>query len=1500
MRALLPVYCLLCLWRCAESADECNLSQHNCDNNATCTDTISSFTCACNSPYTGDGLICLFIQYIFYDSVTDLPVHTMVAGETVPFSAVNGTNINIEARVHGQYAHLVDSVRLTYTSPFTNYTRVENFVPWAMWGNSGTNQFYSGTFLQYGESPTFKVELYDGPGGSGSLLFTEETNAYVGTPTPAPIVVVSTALSIDYGALCGSGSMSALTTNFEQALATVEAWKSARLSEGADAETVQATADEEVEKINLYVLQVCIPQLSLSSDKEEAAVMVFQTALKNLKDQKSASTTSSEAMADIQTEGGNFLNHLNGITDLLAPVLSETGTEKVTFEVPGGGLTGTVGLVPSDGSPMEVESPSASVRIELPSPLGVGDPLGEQGGVGGYVNPWPEVRGAIPVVNRLSAPPRYILLLQSLVSPVPFAGERTREGGFVMGRMVGEFFRLASRESSRVVSQSRVPLFQPDRLGVQGERSTRRRRLGVSADEAGGSAGLMTLTVEYPKETAQTSLIESLELEFPQVVALKGGEWIRECAQLDVQNEIWTSAGCESPNINADLSSAVCTCILRTLDTVIVLALRYIPPEKLTPTSVSNDGAILPDNNVEDPFANGFQWLLTSSGLFMVMLLLAVASSEAQERADFPTLKIASSGKQGKGLWQGKGQEKNVENPEGGTGVDSLAGGGIVEIIKDSLHFTRLKQHFNPRRVIAFRTARQKNKEEKGGEGKESGKQCCPSNFLVRVCRRLFLQEMTLGVRDLHHLRQAIELQKLQARMERLAYDARVNDKYRFATRQHQLWARMDAILTSVNSEMGVAFSVQEVKSGLRRLAPLGRGGGLSRPLQQNQKSKSKTPRPKSRLQVAPFDMGDGWSEKEDEEGDGDLHDRSPTAGAWGGFSPVPLRDRDEEVDSFRGVGRRPSFFSSFFVGLAKDRNNDREAQEDKSEEEEVDAGDSEFGQFSDEGERSPLSPRKTYQEKGFFASLFSSPFKGRHNRQTRRANKIEDEKQAKEGERMESRRASAADSLAGGPNGGPTVEVEELFTPAHRQGLFFTQEPEFGMSPGGDLPSPSDDGEPSPTFSGFSGCPVVPQAATAPLSLQKNTRSPRSKSASKKKRDKGEGERGRPSQSLPPLTRMYSPTAGEANENAEGREGVVVVEGDEGSPVWSLFSVAAPIRDRPRSGSESLLGSPTATRHMHEDPARFRDAPNPRLKVGGLDMDCDGSPDGSDCEGDSLSPPTRKTEKGLNMSLGRQLGSAPPETVGGWKRRGGRSRGEAPMAIVAPFDVSRSGIVPLRCQWAMLPFHTLLWNSCIKSHPVLRLFNGRLASSVFVLSPRSDCLVFFSRISFSWWFLFVLHGYVLLDEVDANLQSSRPVTYMTAPDSLALPSHSDLQRLSPPAFLKAAIAHVVGLLIVSVCVRGLVASVWASEETCGRVPQSAFIPTDPGGGRKGNSTKEEKSAPSHSTALRGAESQLDRNVAEGSSTRRLYYSFGPEMSASAPRVVLHKGECVHLYMQVR
>ena len=51
--------------------NECNLGYHNCDDNATCSDTIGSFTCVCDLGYSGDGVTCkseLLLSLIFHST----------------------------------------------------------------------------------------------------------------------------------------------------------------------------------------------------------------------------------------------------------------------------------------------------------------------------------------------------------------------------------------------------------------------------------------------------------------------------------------------------------------------------------------------------------------------------------------------------------------------------------------------------------------------------------------------------------------------------------------------------------------------------------------------------------------------------------------------------------------------------------------------------------------------------------------------------------------------------------------------------------------------------------------------------------------------------------------------------------------------------------------------------------------------------------------------------------------------------------------------------------------------------------------------------------------------------------------------------------------------------------------------------------------------------------------------------------------------------------------
>jgi len=49
--------------------NECVLKTHNCDSNATCTNTQGSFTCKCNDGYYGSGVTCSgnkFFLFLFF------------------------------------------------------------------------------------------------------------------------------------------------------------------------------------------------------------------------------------------------------------------------------------------------------------------------------------------------------------------------------------------------------------------------------------------------------------------------------------------------------------------------------------------------------------------------------------------------------------------------------------------------------------------------------------------------------------------------------------------------------------------------------------------------------------------------------------------------------------------------------------------------------------------------------------------------------------------------------------------------------------------------------------------------------------------------------------------------------------------------------------------------------------------------------------------------------------------------------------------------------------------------------------------------------------------------------------------------------------------------------------------------------------------------------------------------------------------------------------------
>ena len=79
MESSCPLYPLLCI-----DIDECELGFDDCNENATCTDTLGSFSCACNPGFEGDGLNCtsnpMIMQFCNYIPNSQLRLKTRLYG----------------------------------------------------------------------------------------------------------------------------------------------------------------------------------------------------------------------------------------------------------------------------------------------------------------------------------------------------------------------------------------------------------------------------------------------------------------------------------------------------------------------------------------------------------------------------------------------------------------------------------------------------------------------------------------------------------------------------------------------------------------------------------------------------------------------------------------------------------------------------------------------------------------------------------------------------------------------------------------------------------------------------------------------------------------------------------------------------------------------------------------------------------------------------------------------------------------------------------------------------------------------------------------------------------------------------------------------------------------------------------------------------------------------------------------------------------------------------
>ncbi len=78
--------------------DECVSGVHNCHSSASCTNTVGSYNCLCNQPYTGDGKTCNLVAGKYF---TLFPFSFKV--NPIPFYSVNNFDYILKCDSYDKY-----------------------------------------------------------------------------------------------------------------------------------------------------------------------------------------------------------------------------------------------------------------------------------------------------------------------------------------------------------------------------------------------------------------------------------------------------------------------------------------------------------------------------------------------------------------------------------------------------------------------------------------------------------------------------------------------------------------------------------------------------------------------------------------------------------------------------------------------------------------------------------------------------------------------------------------------------------------------------------------------------------------------------------------------------------------------------------------------------------------------------------------------------------------------------------------------------------------------------------------------------------------------------------------------------------------------------------------------------------------------------------------------------------------------------------------------------
>uniref|UniRef100_A0A0G4I9M8 EGF-like domain-containing protein n=1 Tax=Chromera velia CCMP2878 TaxID=1169474 RepID=A0A0G4I9M8_9ALVE len=1310
--------------------DQCTLGTHNCDANGACTDASHSFTCACNTGYSGDGVTCTT------EDQCTLGTHNCDANGACTDASHSFTcACNTGYSGDGVTCTTEDQCALGTHNCDANGACTDASHSFTCACNTG----YSGDGVTCTNIDECTTSVHDchanatctDSGGSFSCAC---TTGFSGTGVVCNDIDECTT-SVDN---CDTGGATCTNTAGTFTCAC---------NSGYSGDGLTCTNVDEC-SLNIH-----------NCDTSANCTDTTASFSCSCNDGYSGDGVACSADGAIGDAGGTDVTEtLNKLGDGLAAVLGDTGTATVTS----GQTSITVQNAPDGTTVLSASSPESELTLTMPD-------------------------GSSPVVARQNGQ-----VIGSGRIPVSTGSSRS-SGGRSNVRLLQESAASGSSDGLEGVSVKELL-------------------------EKTGAAGILSLLKLYPSDSSQAFMIQSLESLHRSELGISGGEWIRECVQMDMQNEEWTSAGCYGPKVESGGEKALCTCELRTLETTVMLAVRYIPPPKNTPVSVTSVSGTMTEEKGE--LDEKTAWLFISLSIILFLFLSGIGCARLIERKDLPPLEFDAP----KTLWASflrtigldptakrrtSFQPKNLKEMEREVNASfetsKISSKIDMDLLRKSVHFVRLKLYFSPRRVCAFQAAvaaaaairRQRLKRWKTF-GWILGFPI--PVFISRCWHRVTLREKTLGVLDLAYLRQAFQVKRQEEEMERASHALQTKP----GQDQRGLWTKMDELLKSVNVELGVQFPVKNWD------ANAGQGRSVFRPRLNRWMTDGELSERRSRSSRRSIPASDNISSPSDSlrsSGSSDIHDRSPTAGAKGGFSPLRRGMRGNRGRDIEDEDTEDHYYD--MPGTIR-------------------GGDSDFVSSSPSSNRSHSSPPNALPSppsKSFKGTPSVRNFEGVGEKEGEEQDEEEDEEDTSPLVRDSSPHSPskalrlAQNSLAvirGKPKTSKISPQPEYESPSrsHRKG------------PSEDVPS---DSSPRPVFLDTSGRVIEPKRIKKALqhAEKKILKEDEDEDALVKEvlgmldqleEDDGDDSRRSKAEETPmehlmlfrsKLNRKANDPSSEKPTGDEAGTSVMTVERQQSDvrlrsrasavspkkknarghqlsrslPPSRFFPMGLEESETPTSRSPSTPAALSTKRAVTitKTPTRFSDKKPLRVKGGG---------EGSRSETDSASSASSSLRAALHMikkvrnNIRTQRDNIKPSKY--------RSlRLAAPMAIVAPLDVSRPGVVPLS-------------NCLLRSHVILRLIHGRNGVSVFELPPLSDALVFSTRFFFSWCLLLALQSLVLLTETDENLMPFKPLTYTTAPESLSLPGRNDLETHFPPALLKAFIANLTGLLLVGVVLRSM------------------------------------------------------------------------------------------------